>query len=147
MSKMAIVYASVHHGNTKKLLDAITETYDVDLIDATKIKEKDMQEYAVIGFASGIYYAKFHKAVLCFAKANLPVNQKIFLLYTCGVKADYGKFFMNEIQDKQAERIGEYGCLGFDTYGPFKLAGGIAKGHPDEAEISGAVDFIRGLQI
>ncbi len=31
----AIVYYSQHHGNTKKLLDAIAATEDVTLIDVT----------------------------------------------------------------------------------------------------------------
>ena len=39
--KTAIVYASTHHGNTKKLLDAIAAAYEVDLIDAVKVPEKD----------------------------------------------------------------------------------------------------------
>jgi len=37
--------------------------------------------------------------------------------------------------------MGSYGCRGYDTYGPFKLVGGIAKGHPTEEEIDGAVAF------
>lgn len=39
------------------------------------------------------------------------------------------------------EVLGNYGCRGYDTYGPFKLVGGIAKGHPTEEEITGAVLF------
>ena len=34
--KTAIVYASVHHGNTKKIIDEIAKTNDVELIDATQ---------------------------------------------------------------------------------------------------------------
>ena len=49
--KTAIVYASTHHGNTKKLLDAIAAAYEVDLIDAVKIPEKDLNRYDRIGFA------------------------------------------------------------------------------------------------
>lgn len=33
--KTAIVYYSKHHGNTKKLLENISETSDVTLIDVT----------------------------------------------------------------------------------------------------------------
>ena len=36
--KTAIVYASVHHGNTKKLVDAIAEKYEICAIDATNTK-------------------------------------------------------------------------------------------------------------
>lgn len=41
--------------------------------------------------------------------------------------------------------LGVYGCRGFDTFGPFKLIGGIAKGHPTQNEIDGAVEFYGSL--
>ena len=50
---------------------------------------------------------------------------------------------MTEAQ--RCKEIGAYRCMGFDTFGPFKLVGGIAKGHPDEDEIRGAVEFYEGL--
>ena len=59
--KTAIVYASVHHGNTKKIIDEIAKTNDVELIDATQTVEKDLSEYDLIGFASGVYGGKFHQ--------------------------------------------------------------------------------------
>ena len=31
--KTAIIYASVHHGNTKKIIDEIARTNEVDLIE------------------------------------------------------------------------------------------------------------------
>ena len=50
--KTAIVYASVHHGNTKKIVDEIANAYEVELVDATQVKEKELSGYDVIGFAS-----------------------------------------------------------------------------------------------
>ena len=38
--KAAIIYASVHHENTKKVVEAIAGENAVDLIDATKEKER-----------------------------------------------------------------------------------------------------------
>lgn len=35
---------------------------------------------------------------------------------------------------------------GYDTFGPFKLIGGIAKGRPDHNDLNSAVDFFKGLQ-
>lgn len=32
----AIIYASVHHGNTQKVVEAIAKECEVELIDATK---------------------------------------------------------------------------------------------------------------
>lgn len=54
--KTAIVYCSVHHGNTKKLLDAIASENQVDLIDVTQNPDVDLNAYDRIGFAFGIYY-------------------------------------------------------------------------------------------
>ena len=60
----AIVYYSKHHGNTKKLLDAIAQQWDVTLSDAASNPNPDLSAYDLIGFASGIYYGKFHRSAL-----------------------------------------------------------------------------------
>ena len=59
--KTAIIYASPHHGNTKKLIDAIATKHEVTLIDATQTKDQDLSDYDLIGYASGIYFQKYHK--------------------------------------------------------------------------------------
>ena len=144
--KTAIVYYSKHHGNTKKLLDAITAKNELTLIDVTAQPETDLSGYDRIGFASGIYYGGFAKQLLEYAQEHLPENKAVFLLYTQG--AAKGSF-LNSIREiaarKNCTEIGAYGCRGYDTFGPFKLLGGIAKGHPTEEEIRGAVKFYQEL--
>ena len=49
-------------------------------------------------------------------------------------------------EEKRCRELGSYHCQGFDTFGPFKLLGGIAKGHPTEEEIRGAAAFYRELK-
>ena len=70
--RTAIVYQSIHHGNTKKLVDAIAQGHDVDLIDAGAQKQADLGQYDLIGFASGIYGWRFHRNVLEFAAYLSP---------------------------------------------------------------------------
>ena len=41
--KTVIMYASVHHNNTKDLVCAIAAENDIDVVDATKITEKDIR--------------------------------------------------------------------------------------------------------
>ena len=41
--------------------------------------------------------------------------------------------------------VGRFSCKGFDTFGPFKLNGGVSKGHPDEKDIAAAIEFYNGL--
>ena len=45
------------------------------------------------------------------------------------------------MQEKAVHILGTYGCKGYDTFGPFKLIGGVAKGHPTQEEVEKAVDF------
>ena len=142
--KTAIVYASVHHGNTKKIIDEIAKTNDVELIDATQTVEKDLSEYDLIGFASGVYGGKFHQSVLKFASVNLTDNKNVFLICTYGGRPVF-KSIEKVIAYKHDTIVGRFSCKGFDTFGPFKLIGGVSKGHPDEKDIAAAVEFYNGL--
>ena len=142
--RKAIVYTSVHHGNTEKLVKRIAEECQVDLIDAIKQMNADLNDYDMIGFASGIYYSKFHQSILKFSEENLSADKKVFLICTYGGSANF-KSIEQILNKKHASVVGRFGCKGYDTFGPFKLVGGIAKGHPDEEDMKNAVDFVKGL--
>ena len=146
--RTAVIYYSEHHGNTKKLLDAIAAAApDVELIDVTK-GEKDLSGYDRIGIASGIYFSNFAKQVLAYVEARLPENKPVFYLYTHGAPGgDFLKGIRAITTKKHCKELGEYRCQGFDTFGPFKLVGGIAKGHPTTDEIDKAVAFYKGLPV
>ena len=143
--RKAIVYTSVHHGNTEKLVKRIAEECQVDLIDAIKQMNADLNDYDMIGFASGIYYSKFHQSILKFSEENLSADKKVFLICTYGGSAAY-KSLEAILQEKKTDIIGKFGCKGYDSFGPFKLVGGIAKGHPNEKDLAEAVSFVDGLQ-
>lgn len=144
--KTAIIYYSKHHGNTKKLLDAIAEKNDVTLIDVVQHPQADLKNDDRIGLASGIYYSKFHRSLLKYAAEQLPKGKPVFFLYTYGAeKKGYTGAVTEAVQKRSAKVLGEYGCLGFDTYGPFKLIGGLAKGHPDAQDLKKAKQFFEGL--
>ena len=146
--KTLIVYHSEHHGNTKKLLDAIADQEEVTLVEAGDASKIDASGYDLIGLASGIYYQKFHKDVLNWAEQNLPQGKKVFFLYTCGVKRNgYLDAIEQVVVSKASNIVGRYNCLGFDTFGPFKLVGGIAKGRPNEEDVTGFKEFFVGLHI
>ena len=145
--RTAIVYYSKHHGNTKKLLDAIhSADPSVVLIDATDPHTVDLTAYDRVGFASGIYFSGFAKHILSFADAHLPENKDVFYIYTHGAPVGgFLKAIRGIAEKKRCRELGAYHCLGFDTFGPFGLVGGIAKGHPTEEEIKGAVSFYQRL--
>ena len=143
--KTVIIYAYVHHENTKKLVERIAEKCGATLIDAMKQREADLSEYDRIGFASGIYLSKFHQTILKFAAENLPEDKEVFLISTYGGSTNY-KSIEDILKEKHAKVIGKFGCKGYDTFGPFKLVGGIAKGRPNEKDLEAAVNFMTELQ-
>ena len=142
--KTAIIYYSAHHGNTRKLVEAVAQGRDVTLIDALTAKSTDLSGYDLIGFASGIYFGKFHQSVVEFAKNNLPQGKKVFFLSTYG-GSNGTRAIEEAVKVKDARIVGSFGCKGYDTFGPFKLVGGICKGHPDETDLKNACRFLDGL--
>lgn len=144
--KTAIVYYSKHHENTKKLLDAIAKENDVTLVDITQNPNADLSKYDRIGFASGIYYSKFHKSLLSYAQNQMPDGKETFFIYTYGAeKKGYTNAITDAVKKHHANILGEFGCFGFNTFGPFKLIGGIAKGHPDADDIDRVLAFYKGI--
>lgn len=145
--KTAIVYVSYHHGNTKKLVDAIKSKHEITVIDGLKDLDFDLSEFDRIGFASGVAYGKLYPQMLKIMREKLPENKSVFFIYTCGVIKDrYCKAAREIALQKNAKILGDFGCKGYDTYGPFKLIGGIAKGHPNDEDIKNAIEFYESLK-
>ena len=82
--KTAICYYSRHHGNTMQVLEAMAQEQEIDLINVTSRIAAHLEQYDCIGFASGIYYSKFEKRVISFARDFLPEGKDVFFIYTAG---------------------------------------------------------------
>lgn len=144
--KTAIIFYSKHHGNTKKLIEAATEGASPVLIDITEQPSPELEGYDRIGIASGIYYSRFNKKLISLVEERLPEGQEVFLLYTYGARKNgYTDAIRRAVEKRGARVLGEYGSYGFNTFGPFKLIGGIAKGHPDADELKQAKEFFESL--
>ena len=144
--KTVICYYSRHHGNTRKVLEAMAEEGAVDLVDVTTRQSVRLEEYDCIGFASGIYGFEFQKAVVEFARQYLPQGKPVFFVYTYGAAKGTGAKALTEIAgEKGCPVLGEFSCRGYDTFGPFKLVGGLAKGRPDEGDLDRARSFFRDI--
>lgn len=147
MSTIAIVYRSPHHGNTKKLLDAIVRAHpDVTLIQAGE-DDFSPKRYDVIGFASGVYAGRLHRTVRKAIASADGNGRKAFVLYTCGdtLGGKYCERFIGDLNKQGYETLGCYWCTGWDSFGPLKLVGGVHKDKPDGNDIAGAVTFFEGL--
>lgn len=149
MKKAAIIYASVHHGNTEKVVTAMAHDMPVTLFKAEHAQNIDFSEYDCVGFASGIYAGRFHKSIYAFLKNHRQeLPPYAFAVCTSGVgKGRYAKKFAGYLQANGFTVLGAFECRGFDTFGPFKLFGGLGKGHPDDTELADGVAFIKKIMV
>jgi len=147
--KSIIIYESVHHNNTEKVAKVIASEIGADLVNVRNFADsyKNLNDYDLIGFGSGIYGGKIHKNLKKFIETIEHVeNQKTFIFTTSGMsKEKYLKKFKELLFFKGFEVIGEFTCKGFDTFGPFKIIGGINKGKPNEEDLANAKNFAMSL--
>ena len=141
--KTVIVYYSTHHGNTRKVAEAIAQKHpDVSLIDVTKNKAADLSKYDCVGFASGVYGSKWGKPLLKFADFYLPKTKPVFFITTSSMQREkFTEGIEDIVKAKRCRILGSFHCQGYDTFGPLKLIGGVGKGHPDAEDLEDANKF------
>ena len=140
--KVLIVYNSVHHGNTEKIAKVIADELKAKMVKPTEGEVNKLSEYDLIGFGSGIYMSKHHESILQLVE-KLPAvkDKKAFVFCTSGSSKNYNGPLKEKLTAKGFQVVGEFSCKGFDTYGPFKLIGGINKGRPNEEDCRKAQEF------
>jgi flavodoxin len=143
--KTLIIYKSVHHQNTEKVAKAMADVLGAKLAQPEEIDPAYLAEYDLIGFGSGIYMGKHHKTLLDFAGIMAQQNKAAFVFSTCGSGKNQHMALLELLRQKGFSIKGEFSCAGFDTFGPFKLIGGLKRGHPDEKDLEDARAFARGL--
>ena len=141
-----IVYSSAHHGNTEKVLRAMVESTEVELFRVVDVDKIDFSKYDTIGFASGIYYGQMSASIQnLFSRDDLD-GKNIFIIYTCGFRyRDYSKSAQTILKKKACRIVGVFYCRGWDTYGPFRYIGGVARNHPNEKDLRSVRNFIKKI--
>lgn len=149
--KAIVICTSVAHGQTRKLADAIAPVLDAHVVTPDEIDATDLAQYDVVGFGSGIYNLNFHKDLRAFVE-RLPDGQTgaAFVFATSGLPENglfrYTRALTRKIEAKGYDVVDTFSTRGWDTYGPFKLVGGIRKGHPDAADLDAARDWATSLR-
>ncbi len=143
-----IIYQSIHHGNTEKIAKKIGEVLEADLKKPNEVKPEDLANYDLIGFGSGIYFGKFHASMLKFVDGLSDAEgKKAFAFFTHGAPGGrFGKNFSEKLKVKGFSLAGVFQCRGFDTFGPFKIFGGLAKNRPNEKDLADAAAFAERLK-
>ena len=155
--KTLIIYISIHHSNTEKVAKVMAEVLNAKLVKLYEVDTTTLSKYDLVGFGSGIYFGKHHKSLLNLID-RLPMQKakKAFVFSTSGMRngiaqrpygGDFNKPLREKLLGKGFNIIGEFSCRGFDTYGPFKLIGGISKGRPSEKDLGKVKNFVQELLV
>jgi flavodoxin len=146
--KTLIICQSYHHGNTKKIADAMAAILHAEVVSPRDVNAETFDGYDLIGFGSGIAFGKHYKQILMLVERLPALHKNAFMFSTRGSRKQMGyhSALRRQLNEKGWTIVGEFSCRGFDTYGLMKLVGGIAKGRPNERDLRDAEEFARSLQ-
>ncbi|MPM08708.1 hypothetical protein SDC9_55022 [bioreactor metagenome] len=146
MKKCIIIYYSFHHANTEKVAAAMAAASGATVTKVDEMNPADLADYELIGFGSGIAYGKHYEKLLKAASGLDLRGKEAFVFSTSGIgKEKYNAELRGLLEKAGAKVVGSFACKGFDTVGPFRLIGGVSKGHPSDEEIKRAKRFIKGI--
>ena len=145
-----LVVTSVHHGNTEKVAEAMSSATGIPVYSPGEEARLLIEQGAVPGFGSGIFFGHYHQDLLGFAE-SLPLveDRPAFVFSTSGTGLRPAQLFgrlyhqrlVQLLEAKGFRIVGEFGCKGFDTYGPWGKLGGVARGRPNTKELQQAQAF------
>jgi flavodoxin len=147
-----IVTVSYHHNNTRKIADAMARVLQAQTKTPQQLSYKELQEYDLIGFGSGIDSGKHYQALLDFADGLPPItNKRAFIFSTSAIQGETkvaeDHLALREIlQSKGYLIVGEFSCKGYNTNSFLKLFGGINKGRPNAEDLKLAEKFAQNLR-
>jgi flavodoxin len=149
--KSLLIVISIHHNNTVKIAEAIAKVLKAQIKKPLDVNPKEIQDYDLVGFGSGIYGEKHHKSLIDLVD-NIPQvnNKKAFLFSTAGITSknkvtDDHSALKEKLQNKGYTIVDEFQCKGYNTNSFLKYIGGMNKGRPNAEDIKNAEEFAKKL--
>ncbi|MBF6160777.1 flavodoxin family protein [Nocardia cyriacigeorgica] len=149
--KAIIVCASVSHGNTERVAEAMAEVLPARVVGPHQVDASELATYDLVGFGSGVRYLDLYPELRAFV-ASLPPRQraKAFVFATSGLPEPPFRRYLHRLtetlEQKGFDVVDTFTCRGFDTWLPLRIVGGIQKGHPDDDDLRAARTFAETLR-
>ena len=142
--RTAIIYASVHHGNTRRIAEVLAREMSADLFNVDDATALDLKRYDLVGLGSGIYFGRHHRSIRQLVTSWKLPPKRVFLFSTAGLP--FLRLFQHaalriKLQRAGSEIVDEFCCRGWDTVGPLWLMGGINRKRPNERDLARARRF------
>jgi flavodoxin len=146
--KAAIIYASIHHGNTRQIATLLASQLDAELMSVEEAQGKCLKEYRVVGIGSGIYFGRHHDSLLKLVDSWNEAPDRVFIFSTAGLpvlRYLQHTALRGRLVRRGCSVVGEFCCRGWDTVGPLWLIGGINRKHPNERDLDRVRRFAERL--
>ncbi|MHA1950064.1 MAG: flavodoxin family protein [Candidatus Thorarchaeota archaeon] len=146
-----LVVFSYHHKNTEKIAEVFAKVLDAQIKTPRQIEPKELLDYSLVGFGSGIYGEKHHRTLFELAdKLPQVADKKAFLFSTSGMMYDDKvaqdhSTLREKLLSKGYSIVDEFACLGFNTNSFLKYLGGMNKGRPNAEDLRNAEEFALNL--
>jgi flavodoxin len=157
--KTLIVVHSYHHGNTRKVAEAMAGALGASVKAPRDLESSELDSYDLVGFGSGIDSDNHYAPLLEFAdRLTLSPGKKAFIFSTNGMPAAlfgpgsrelYSRkchaALRGRLRAKGYEILGEFIGPGLNTNAFLWRIGGVNKGRPNAEDLERARRFARGL--
>jgi flavodoxin len=150
MTTMIVTSSKSPHGNTRRVADALGEVLDARVLSPEQATPDVLAQADRIGFGSGIYWLNFDERLAACVR-SLPdmTGHDAFVFATSGLPEPpfrrYTRTLGRVLEAKGFRVAGTFTCRGVDTWGPFKLFGGVGKGRPNDSDLTAARAFATQL--
>jgi flavodoxin len=161
------IYFGKHHKNLLELVDKLTfssvarvnnENFSVsstkNLLRSTDSKffssNGALEDNPTANKARGETLLTKKKIVEQSPRKFLPISKDTFIFSTSGVSCNIwdGHWLLRQKLLRRKFKIaGEFNCLGWDTFGPYKLIGGLNRNHPDKKDLQKTREFVGELRV
>jgi flavodoxin len=62
-TKTLVICKSLHHNNTARVAHTIADVLGAVVVSPEEVPYTSLDDYALIGFGSGVYYGSFHEVL------------------------------------------------------------------------------------
>ncbi len=132
--------------NSQKIAEAMAAELQAQVRQPFELQPQQLQAYDIIGFGSGIYFGSHHKTLMDFVDQLPVLGKRVFIFSTSGAGGTAShRSLRKKLTFRWCYVLGEFGCKGHDTFGPFKWFGGLNKGLPNDQDLEKARHFSRSL--
>ncbi|MFJ3877870.1 flavodoxin family protein [Streptomyces sp. NPDC090077] len=144
--KSVIVCASVCHGNTRRVADAMARVLGAEVLSFGEADPAELAAADLVGFGSGVFHGRLHPGLTALVRALPEVRGRAFVFATGGLPpAPFTRPLARRLAGKGFRVEGTFSCRALDTWGPFGLVGGINGQRPDAGDLAAARAFAERL--